>query len=49
MMVAGLRVRIANAADLAEVIALERGAAEAPALGGGGVRCDCSGSRGGCG
>ncbi len=29
-MVAGLQVRIANAADLAEVIALERGAAEAP-------------------
>jgi [ribosomal protein S18]-alanine N-acetyltransferase len=30
MKVAGLQVRAANAADLAEVIALERGAAEAP-------------------
>ncbi len=30
MMVAGLQVRVAGAADLAEVIALERGAAEAP-------------------
>lgn len=29
-MVAGLQVRVAGAADLAEVIALERGAAEAP-------------------
>ena len=30
MSVPGLRVRVANAADLAEVIALERGAVEAP-------------------